>query len=108
MGRQLGHQPPDIYELKVGLSQSAVGVGTADADVIINPEGDVAAKVAGGEDAEESGLEIGGWDIGRNRPGRGQSVELITIAAGVLEVVVIAQPNGRDSGNRARPDRLRP
>src|SRR5271169_3100842 len=108
MGRQLGHQPPDIYKLEVRLAQSAVGVRPAHANVVIDPERDVAAEIASGKDAEESGLEIGGWDIGRNRPGRRQSIELITVAAGVLEVVVVAQPNRRDSRYGARPDSLGP
>ena len=50
--RQL-HQPADVDELQISVAQSAVGIGAGHADIVIDPEGDVAAEIAGGEDAEK-------------------------------------------------------
>ena len=61
-------EPADVYELQIGLAQSAVAVCSRHADVVIDPEGDVA----------------------------------VAAAAGVLEVVVIAQSYWRLAGNGGR------
>jgi hypothetical protein len=46
------HKPANVDELEIGLAQSGVRVRPAHADVVIDPEGDVAPEVAGGEQAE--------------------------------------------------------
>src|SRR5271157_2268587 len=102
------HQPANVNELQVSFAQSGIGVRSAHADVVVHPEGNVAAEVARSEEAEETGLEIGGRDVGRHSPWRQQRAVPVTAAAGVLEVVVVTQPDWGDTGNAARPDRLRP
>src|SRR3974377_693806 len=61
------HEPSDVDELEISVSQSTRAVVTGDAEVVIHPECDVASEVSRGKNAEKSGLEIRGG----NQPGHG-------------------------------------
>ena len=98
----------DIDELQVPVAEAARAVVTGDADVVVDPERDVAAEVAGGEDAKQPGFKVRQWNEGRNCVRRRQRIEARPAAAGELEIVVVAQSNRWNSRNGARPDRLWP
>ncbi len=102
------HEAPDVDELQVAVAQPAVGVGAGDADVVVHPEGNVAAEIARRKDAEETGLEVGAGNKTRSRRGDASAGEVAAIRANHLEVVVHAQPDRRLTGDRARPDGLGP
>ena len=51
VGRQF-EEAPDIDELQISVTQAAAGAGTANADVVIDPESDVTAKISGHEYAK--------------------------------------------------------
>src|ERR1039457_2928393 len=105
--RQL-HQPADVDEFQVSLSQAAIGVRPAHADVVVYPEGDIAAEISRRENTEEARLKIGGRDKWRYRSRRRQLRKVGAVGAGVLKILVITQPNWRKTRNRSRPNRLWP
>ena len=105
--RQLD-QAADIDEFQVAVSQAASAVVPGHADIVIHPEGDIAAEVASHKDAEESGFEIGARDDWRHGARSGQCIEAAGVGARELKEVIHAQADGRHTGNGARPDAVRP
>jgi hypothetical protein len=89
-----------VYELHIAVAQAPGRIATANADVIVHPEGDVASEVSGHENAEQSGLKIGGRDELRNGVGSERKIiEVVPIAAGDLkEVVFMRSPIGGRPG----------
>src|SRR5437879_7036257 len=66
-------------ELQISIAQSHISAGTADANVVIPPEGDVTTEISGHEDTEQSRLEVGPGNE-RSRCARRQlRVEVISI-----------------------------
>jgi hypothetical protein len=107
VGRQF-EEAPDIDELQVSVAQAAAGAGAANADVVIDPESDVTAKISGHKYAKQSRLKVGPWDK-RSKLSRGQlQVEVIAILAHDLEESVEAQSDRRQAWNGPRPDGMRP
>ena len=98
----------DVHEFQVAITQPAGAVVAPHADVVIHPECDIAAEVTRREDAEKAGLEVGGWNELWNGSRRRQSVEPVAVPIGHLEERVHAQPDGRQSRDLSRPNRLRP
>src|SRR5215469_8267064 len=94
----------DVDELEIAVSQAAVRVRSADADVVVDPESDIAAKVAGGKNAEQTGFKISRRDKRRQRACRCQRVKPVFAGAGPLEIVVHAQANRWKAGDGSRPD----
>ena len=91
----------EVVEFEPRIAESSVGVCTGDADVVVNPEGDSAAEVAGGEDAEESRLEVGLGDEGADGAGGQGQVEVVAIGADLLVVGVVTEADGWQAWNDA-------
>ena len=86
-------------EFEPRIAEATVRVCSGDADVIVDPEGDTTAEVASREDAEESGLEVGLGNKGADGAGGQGEVEVVAIGADLLVVGVVAEADGRKTGN---------
>lgn len=99
--RQVGRQFEEtayVDKLEVGVPQCSVGIRAGDTDVVIDPEGDTVAKVAGGKNAEEAGLKIRGRNVSAHGAGRKLRIEIICVPTGYLEELVVTQADRRDTG----------
>ena len=102
VGWQL-EKTPHINEFQIAVSESAVGIGSRDAEVVIHPEGDIAAEISRHEDTEEARFKV----RARNTR-RGQGSVIVSVGAGYLEELVIAQANGRQARNGPGKDGVGP
>src|ERR1035438_1709851 len=97
------HEPSDVDELQIGVSQRARGVIAGDADVVVHPPCDAASKITRGKDAEEPGLKIRRWNQPRRGARRGQRVELVPVRSRVLKELVVPKSHPGQTGNLAGP-----
>src|ERR1035438_3096282 len=102
-----------VDEAQITVAESTIEIGTGDTNIIIHPEGDIAAKISCGEDAEESRLKIGT----RNRRRKYRAgcrardlgiVIVVGVTASVLEKLVVAQSDRGQTRDGARIDDMRP
>ncbi len=82
--RQL-HEAPNIDEFQVRISEAARRVVSTDADVVVNPERDVAAEIPRCKDTEQAGREIRSRNKRRNRSWWIKSIEVAAVLARQLE-----------------------
>src|ERR1039457_2632591 len=107
--RRKVQEAADVYEFQIAVAQAPGRIASANAGVVIHPEGDVAPEVSRHENAEQSGLEIGGRDeLGNGVRSDRNIVEVVPIPAGDLKEVVHAQPDRRKAWNRTGPNGFRP
>src|ERR1019366_8328737 len=86
------------------VTEAASGGTSADAEIIVDPEGDAAAEVARGEDAEVAAGEVRTGNELAGGAGGIQRVEVISVRAGELEERIKAKPDGRHTWYRSGPD----
>src|SRR5258708_32048337 len=93
-----------MREPEIGVSQRSIGIRARTADVVVNPESDIAAEVARCKDAEQAGLKVCRWDVSAHCSRRELRVEVVRVPAGCLEELVVAQPYPRNPKDGFRPD----
>jgi hypothetical protein len=84
IGREVEHAS-DVDQSQVAIAQSTRSIGPTDADIVIHPERNVASEIARREYAEESSLEVSGWNELRDRVVWCQSIEVVATPTGHLE-----------------------
>src|SRR5208337_1366958 len=93
-----------VHEPQVGVAQASIGICARDAEIVVNPESDIAAEIPGSEDAEITRLKVRSRNV---LPGRPQVV-VVGILTRHLEELIKAQPDRRESRNRSRKYSVRP